>query len=95
MSENFKQTWKEIVARAWKDEAFKQRLLSDPKTVLQEMGVKPPAEMKIRIHEDSDAAVNLVLPRNPASTSLSAEELDQIAGGLIDGPWTALGPGCA
>ncbi len=32
-----------IVAKAWGDEAFKQRLLADPKATLQAVGVPVPA----------------------------------------------------
>ncbi len=68
-----------VVARAWEDEGFKQRLLADPRAVLQAEGVTFPAGAEVRILESTNQLVYLPLPPKPAG--LSAEELSGIAGG--------------
>jgi hypothetical protein len=71
--------WGQVVAKAWQDAAFKQRLLSDPQGVLQEHGVQVPAGIQVRVVENTAQVVHLVLPQRPAD--LSAEQLDEVAGG--------------
>jgi hypothetical protein len=41
-----------LTARAWKDEAFRKKLVSDPKAVLKEEGVDVPADLTIQVVED-------------------------------------------
>jgi hypothetical protein len=74
--------WQQIVARAWVDEAFKARLLSEPATVLTEGGVELPPGVEVRIGEDTDSVLHLVLPRRPADGELSADQLEKVAGGV-------------
>jgi hypothetical protein len=63
-----------IVARAWTDDAFKQRLLADPKTVLAEFGIPSNASREIRVVENSESVFYLVLPQKPGN--LSADQID-------------------
>jgi hypothetical protein len=72
--------WDQIVARAWADDAFKQRLLADPAAVLKEYGVAP-AGVTIKVHESTDKVLNLTLPTKPGLEELSVEELQRVAGG--------------
>ena len=72
--------WGQVVARAWRDEAVKQRLLSDPAGVLREEGIEVPAGQQVRLVENTDQVMHLVLPQQPRD--LSDEQLDQVAGGL-------------
>ena len=76
---SWEQQWGQIVAQAWSDDSYKQRLLSDPEAVLGEQGVTPPAGKQVRIVEDTDDTVYVVLPARPQE--LSDEDLDQAAGG--------------
>ncbi len=69
----------QIVARTWSDAGFKQRLLSDPKSVCAEYGIPVPADQTIVIHESTDKVTHLVLPSRPHD--LSDERLEQVAGG--------------
>jgi len=73
-----------VVAKAWQDEAFKQRLLNDPHGVLQEHGLQVPAGRQVRVVENTDQVFHLVLPQRPDG-ELSAEQLDQAAGGMAFG----------
>ena len=68
-----------VVAKAWSDAAFKQRLLADPSAVLKAEGVAVPEGVELRLVENTDKVVHLTLPAKPAE--LSDEQLDQVAGG--------------
>ena len=70
----------QVVAQAWTDDRFKQRLLADPAAVLREQGLTPPADKQLRIVEDTAETVHVVLPAKP--TELADEDLDQVAGGI-------------
>src|SRR4051812_14769448 len=76
--------WGQVVARAWSDDAFKQRLPSDPKAVLAEAGLPVPPNLTLQVHEATPTEVHLVLPPPPTGRNgdkLSESELDQVAGG--------------
>jgi hypothetical protein len=75
------QKFREIIARAWKDESFKQRLLSDPKKVLGEAGITLPSNARVNVHVDTADTMNFVLPRNPSESELTDEALNGVAGG--------------
>ncbi|MBD2287819.1 NHLP leader peptide family natural product precursor [Microcystis wesenbergii FACHB-1317] len=81
--ERNKLIWGEIVARAWRDEAFKQQLLSNPKAVLTEAGMSVPEGTQLQIVEDTPTLRHLVLPVASAggSLTLSEAELELMAGG--------------
>jgi hypothetical protein len=70
-----------IVARAWSDPAFKENLLAEPAAVLAAAGVAVPADLTVKLVEDTDQLVHLVLPAPPAEDELSDEALDNVAGG--------------
>ena len=73
--------WAKLVAKAWSDEAFKQRLLKDPTAVAKEAGLDLPGGMALKVVEDTDKLVHFVLPSPPASGELSDEDLQKMAGG--------------
>jgi hypothetical protein len=74
-----------IIVRAWEDEAFKDHLLSDPKSAIgEELGVQLPDELEITVVEETEQAVCLVIPRRPddsAGDELEDDDLDAVAGG--------------
>jgi hypothetical protein len=73
-----------IIAKAWKDEAYKQELLSNPKAVIErEFGVEFPADVKVQILEENPTSLYFVLPMSPVAIfqELSEEQLGVIAGG--------------
>ena len=75
--------WSQIVAKAWADDQFKQRLLADPAAVLNELGVMVPAGVTVKVVENTDTVCNLVLPGKPKG-ELTDAELQSVAGG---GSW--------
>jgi hypothetical protein len=67
-----------VVARAWRDAAFKQRLLAEPAAALREAGVQVPEGLQVRVVENAPGLVHLILPARPGD-DLSDEQLDQVA----------------
>jgi len=76
---------REVITRAWKEEDYKQKLLSNPKGTLEEAGIRFPANVGLKVHLDTADSVNLVIPRNPAESELSDEALNAISGGSAGG----------
>ncbi|HET6880838.1 MAG TPA: NHLP leader peptide family RiPP precursor [Pirellulales bacterium] len=70
---NWQKQWGRLVARAWSDEELKQRLLNEPKTVLEEHGIDVPPGLELRIVEDTEEVCHLVLPPSPAGDLLDEE----------------------
>ncbi len=70
-----------VIAKAWSDAAYKQRLLSDPAGALGELGVDIPAGVGVTVVENTADTVHLVLPAPPPEGELSDADLDQVAGG--------------
>lgn len=68
-----------IIAKAWHDDSFKQRLLSDATTVLNEEGVDIPAGLAVRAVENTDSLIHLIIPAKPLAREISAEKLQVIA----------------
>jgi hypothetical protein len=71
----------QLIAKAWMDEGFKKRLLAEPAAVLKEEGLEMPPGMEVRMVENTDKVLHLVLPVKPASDELSDELLENVAGG--------------
>jgi len=73
--EQFQRAYGRIVAKAWPDEGFKQRLVSDPKTGLRDNGVKLPEGVEFKLVESADNLIYLVLLPRPDLREVSAEDL--------------------
>ncbi len=69
-----KRLWGQVVARAWSDEDFKQRLLLNPRSVLAEHGLEMPQDMEVQVMEDGPQVRHFILPPSPAS-ELADEDL--------------------
>jgi len=67
-----------IVARAWQDPKYKERLLAHPTEVVKEAihaadpSIKLPEHFAVHVHEESSGAYHIVLPRDPRETSPAA-----------------------
>jgi hypothetical protein len=76
---------RDIVARAMKDEGFRNRLLQDAKgTIQSEFGIHFPNDVSVNVHQNSESVINIVLPTpiDMSSRTLSEAELAAVAGGL-------------
>jgi Nitrile hydratase, alpha chain len=77
-----------LVERSLQDDAFRQRLLADPKAAVEEeLGIQLPAEVQIRVVEETADTIYLALPSaSPIGEGgeLSDQELDAVAGGEGD-----------
>ncbi|NEX17842.1 MAG: hypothetical protein C1943_14795 [Halochromatium sp.] len=50
------------IAKSWKDASYKQRLIDDPKAMLKEEGLDVPADVSVKVLEDSDQIKHIALP---------------------------------
>lgn len=63
--------------------ALREPLLQDPRGALEALGLTDlPEDLRVRIVEETDSEVTLVLPAAQASDELSDSELDAVAGGV-------------
>ncbi|ACC81660.1 NHLP leader peptide family RiPP precursor [Nostoc punctiforme] len=75
-----------IIAKAWKDESYKQELLTNSKAVIErEFGVEFPADVTVQVLQENPTSLYFVLPLSPTAImqELSEEQLQAIAGGGI------------
>jgi len=75
--DQFQKAYGKIVAKAWSDERFKQRLLSEPTIVLQEHGIDLPAGAEFRMLESTSSLIYLILPPRPGPEEMEAEDLEK------------------
>ena len=69
-----------IIAKAWRDPAFKAELIANPAAALQAEGIEVPEGMTVTVVENTDKQFHLVLP--PVhSDELSEDDLEAVAGG--------------
>ena len=70
----------QFLAKVWSDPQLKQRLMQDPKSVLREHGMPVPEGIELRVVENTDQVMYLIVPPPPSDT-ISDEQLDAVAGG--------------
>jgi hypothetical protein len=59
--------WARIFAKAWNDPDFKNRLLADPATVLNKVGMTVPPGTQIKAVENTDKVFHLNVPLKPTT----------------------------
>jgi hypothetical protein len=90
--------WSQIVARAWCDEGFKERLLADPRAVLAENNLVVPEGTEVEVAEGPEVQVvgdahevrRFIMPANPPD-DLTDEDL---GGGAVAYCWCGVCGGC-
>lgn len=75
----------QIIKKALSDKDFKEILVNNPKTAIGRLGVQLPAEVEVKVVEESPGVVYLVLPASP--DRLTDDQLGDVAGGF---PWVPL-----
>ena len=65
MAEDNRKKIGKVIARAWLDKNFHERLMKDPHAVLSEAGVN--VKGKVHVHLNSDTEHHLVIPTRPAA----------------------------
>ena len=80
-----------LVDRSLEDEAFRIRLLEDPKAAVeQELGTQLPEDVKVEVMEETADTAYLVLPfrstESQETGELSDQELEAVAGGWLEVP---------
>ena len=77
--DDVKDSYAKFVAKVWLDESFRQRVLSDPATVLRESGFSVPEGKEVKIIEvDMVNYVYFILPAKP-DEPLSDIDFEQAA----------------
>ncbi len=93
MRGNWAEFERKLIEKAWQDDQFRQELIANPKKVIeQEMGCALPANINIKVVEETPDTLYLRLPVNPAG--LSDETLEKIAGGFPHRPCPTACPDC-
>jgi hypothetical protein len=90
--------WCQIVARAWCDEGFMERLRAEPRAVLAEHGLEVPPATEIQVEEgneaqvveDSDAVRRFILPGSPPEELMD----EDLAGDAVAWCYCAASGGC-
>ena len=62
----FQKAWGMVIARAWEDAPFKERLLTTPEAVFLEYGFAVPANILIKVVSNGDRMINLRCTRRGA-----------------------------
>ena len=86
---DYDKTWREILAKAQSDEAFRKRLIENPKSVAADHGISIPPRVDIRVVENASTVVRIVLTATQMQGVLSDEQLDAVAGGTGGTDFTA------
>lgn len=60
----------EVIAKAWADPSFKERLIHSPSDVLAEHGIKLPEGAQVKILQDTETEKHFVLPSAPTTGTM-------------------------
>jgi hypothetical protein len=73
MKETREQLEAKINIHAWKDPAFKEKLMKNPQSALANMGVKVPAHAKIHVHEETSDSWHITIRKAPSNAKNMTE----------------------
>jgi len=73
-----------LIAKAWSDESFKEKLLSDPRAVLEAEGISVPPGVEVNVLEQTDNVGFIVIPKLPKGASPQVVE-DRLAAAIDRG----------
>lgn len=76
MTPEMEKTWREIVAKCWTDNRFKQSLMDNPNKVIADAGIQVPGGVNFVVVENEPGRIHLVLPAAPAGDT-SVSPMDQ------------------
>jgi len=54
-----------VLATAWRDKEFMQRLMREPRACFGEFGIVLPADREVVVHVDTDKEIHIVIPPRP------------------------------
>ena len=54
-----------LIAKVWSDEAFKERLLTDSRAVLEAEGISVPPGVDVKVVEQTETQLFVVIPQKP------------------------------
>ena len=80
-----------LINRSLQEEDFRQQLLSEPNAILeQDLGRRLPESIEVRVVQESQDTIYLVLPSRKAAVAqgseLSDQDLENVSGGSTYGP---------
>ncbi len=79
----FQKAYGKLVVKAWSDDDFKTKLLSDPMKVFKENNMEVPEGIEVRMVENTQDTMHFILPPEP-SDELIDIQLDGAAGGKVN-----------
>ncbi|MDA4845859.1 nitrile hydratase subunit alpha [Hoeflea poritis] len=71
----------ELLNKVWTDDAFADRLQSDPKAVFAEMGGQIPDDVEIRVVRDTENVKHVYIPAAPSEGEIADTDLLGAQGG--------------
>ena len=82
MAEQYDEIRAKIIARAWKDEAFRKKFIKNPKEVFKEYGIEVPGNAEMKVVSEDPIHFYFVLPQSPTEAhELHEAELEKLAAG--------------
>ena len=82
-----------VYAKCREDAAYKERFIADPGAVLGAEGFDVPDGVEVKVVENLPGTLHIVLPTSLGVSSLSDDDLEQIAGGASGGRSLGSSPG--
>ena len=67
-----------VIAKAWASPEYHSRLHSEPHAVLAEAGIHVPEGKRVKVLQDTDDTVHVVIPRRPKHISDEQLRSDEV-----------------